>query len=76
MKLGVKPSETLMVGDDLDEDYHGAKAAGLQSVLLHRTRHDADYVRRDIGKEELQDVTLVTSLFDLPTWVDRQGISS
>lgn len=58
-----------MVGDDLDEDYHGARAAGLQSVLLQRTRHEADYVRREIGKRDLLDVNLVASLADLPKWL-------
>lgn len=74
VKLGVKPSETLMVGDDLDEDYHGAKAAGLQSVLLHRTRHDADYVRRDVGKEELREVHVITKLDDLPGCLKIYGL--
>lgn len=63
-----------MVGDDIDEDYRGAKAAGLQSVLLHRTRHDADYVRREIGKQELKDVDIVTSLSELPTWLQKRTV--
>jgi FMN phosphatase YigB (HAD superfamily) len=72
-KLGVLPSETLMVGDDLDEDYEAAKEAGMQAVMLHRTKHDADYVRREVGMEELKDVDVVTSLRDLPDWLERHA---
>jgi putative hydrolase of the HAD superfamily len=32
--LGVAPSEVLLVGDDFENDYAGATAAGLQAVLL------------------------------------------
>lgn len=35
-KLKLKPHEILHVGNDLDEDYHGAVAAGYQAVLLDR----------------------------------------
>jgi len=35
-RLAVAPAETLHVGDSLAEDYEGARAAGLQSLLLDR----------------------------------------
>jgi putative hydrolase of the HAD superfamily len=35
-KLGAAPADALHVGDDLDDDYRGAEAAGLQAVLLDR----------------------------------------
>ncbi len=35
-KLGVKPSQTAMVGDDLDSDYRAGKALGLQAIWLNR----------------------------------------
>ena len=73
--LGVAPHETLVVGDDLDEDYNGAREAGLQSLLLHRTRHDADYVRRNIDKNELRDIEVITDLAQLPAWLNRHGPS-
>lgn len=38
-QLGAWPASTLMVGDSLADDVHGARAAGLPAVLLDR--HDA-----------------------------------
>ncbi|WP_127501994.1 HAD family hydrolase [Actinoplanes solisilvae] len=35
-RLGVNPDEALMVGDSYEKDYLGARAAGLQAVLLDR----------------------------------------
>jgi putative hydrolase of the HAD superfamily len=35
-RLAVAPAETLHVGDSLAEDYEGARAAGLQALLLDR----------------------------------------
>jgi putative hydrolase of the HAD superfamily len=35
-KLEVSPSETLFVGDQLREDYQGAKSAGLRPILIDR----------------------------------------
>lgn len=73
-KLGVGPSETLMIGDDLDEDYKGAKAAGIQPVLLQRSRHDADYVRVENSQEALRGVECITSLEKLlPLLKNRQS---
>ena len=34
--LGVRPNHLLLVGDDLDSDYTGAKAAGWNALLLDR----------------------------------------
>jgi putative hydrolase of the HAD superfamily len=31
---GLSPAEILLVGDDLDNDFHGARAAGLHALLL------------------------------------------
>lgn len=35
-RLGVRPTESLHVGDSLREDFHGARSAGLEAVLLDR----------------------------------------
>ncbi len=35
-KLEVSPSETLFVGDQLEQDYEGAKGAGLRPLLIDR----------------------------------------
>lgn len=37
--LGVNPARALHVGDGLEPDYHGARAAGLSALLLVRHRH-------------------------------------
>jgi putative hydrolase of the HAD superfamily len=36
-QLGVSPGEALHVGDELEDDYRGARAAGLDAVLLDRS---------------------------------------
>jgi HAD superfamily hydrolase (TIGR01662 family) len=36
-RLGVQPSETLMVGDSVRDDVEGALAAGMRAALVHRT---------------------------------------
>jgi|SRR5919108_2756681 putative hydrolase of the HAD superfamily len=40
-KLGLPPGSILHIGDSWSEDYEGAKAAGLQALLLDRSRHFA-----------------------------------
>jgi putative hydrolase of the HAD superfamily len=43
-RLGVQPSEALMVGDSVRDDVEGALAAGMRAVLLHRS--DSPHPRR------------------------------
>lgn len=69
--LGCLPSETLTVGDDLDEDYTASKAAGLHPVLVRRETTEADWVRRQPSQEELQNLDLVKSMTDVQAIVDR-----
>lgn len=59
-----------MIGDDLDEDYRSAKAAGLQALLVKRDRHEADWVRKETNGDDLKDVEVVTSLKDIGKWVE------
>ena len=40
--LGAEAAATVMVGDRVDEDIAGARAAGLRSVLLRQHRHEDD----------------------------------
>src|SRR2546425_2401269 len=37
-KVGVETGRIMFVGDDLERDYHGAKAAGMKPVLIDRDR--------------------------------------
>jgi len=46
---GYLPSQVLFVGDDLDNDYHGATAAGMPAVLLDPHGRHAE-VRERIGR--------------------------
>jgi putative hydrolase of the HAD superfamily len=41
-RMAVAPAETLHVGDSLRDDFHGARAAGLQAVLLDRRDEHRD----------------------------------
>lgn len=43
---GCEPREVLFVGDDVENDYRGAAAAGLVPVLLHPAVEAADAARR------------------------------
>jgi FMN phosphatase YigB (HAD superfamily) len=62
-----------MIGDDLDEDYRSARAAGLHALLLKRERTEADYVRRETEDGELRSVETITSMLDLPSWIERHN---
>lgn len=56
-RLGTDPSETLMVGDSLANDVHGARGADLPAVLLdrHDAHRDAD-LRGAVRVRSLDDV--------------------
>ena len=57
-RAGVVPGAVLHVGDSLTDDYHGARAAGLQALLVDRGgRHPAE-------------VESIASLADLPARLD------
>ncbi|MGI6878168.1 HAD family hydrolase [Microbacterium sp. gxy059] len=52
--IGARPDEALMVGDSLENDVHGALAAGLDAVLLDRDgRSDDPRIRRIRTLDEL-----------------------
>lgn len=69
--MGVPLAETLMVGDDLDEDYNAAKKAGMQAVLVSRTPNPADYIRREFSEEEVASVDKIAGFEELPAWIDK-----
>ena len=45
--MNLAPSDLLLVGDDLENDYQAATAAGWQAVLLDRAGSRANAVRSD-----------------------------
>lgn len=58
-RLDVPPEEALMVGDSLDKDVLGARAAGLGAVLLDREdRHTGAAVPRITSLDELLLATI------------------
>jgi putative hydrolase of the HAD superfamily len=59
--LGIAPERVLYVGDDLVNDYHGAKDADLHAVWLNR-----DYAPVEDG------VRAISSLADLPVLLDQE----
>ena len=56
-RLGVRPEETLHAGNDPRTDVEGARGAGLQGVLIDRTRAEGDV-----------NGGVITSLLDLEAW--------
>jgi len=46
--LAIAPSRLLLVGDDEKNDYHGARAAGWQALLLDRRSRGADFDRETV----------------------------
>ena len=58
-ELQVSPDRVLYVGDDVDNDYFGARQAGLQAVLLNR-----DFAPVAEGVREIQALTMIPDLLD------------
>lgn len=53
-RLGLEQAHCLMVGDDLERDYHAARAAGLHSLWLNRKgKKDGEGVDQISGLNEL-----------------------
>ena len=63
------PSETVMVGDNLDADIRGAKGAGLYGIWISRR---AGYSSED--QPRVQPDATVSSLAELPALLDRLQI--
>lgn len=54
--MNVEPSETLFVGDHIDNDYKGARAVGIRALLIereHRSTHDTSDLERVRSLEEI-----------------------
>ncbi|HDN18130.1 MAG TPA: HAD family hydrolase [Candidatus Bathyarchaeota archaeon] len=53
-QIGVKPSEVLHVGDNLEYDYYEPRKIGMKTLYINRER------------EEVEDVEGIHSLLELP----------
>jgi HAD superfamily hydrolase (TIGR01458 family) len=61
--LGVRPSQVLMIGDDIRGDVGGAQQAGLKGLLVQTGKYQpADLVG------EIQPDAVLASVADLPDW--------
>lgn len=63
--LGCAPGETVMVGDDVEADVHGAQAAGLAGILVRQGKYRA-------GAEERIDpkpAAVATDLAEAMDWI-------
>jgi phospholysine phosphohistidine inorganic pyrophosphate phosphatase len=63
--LAIAPERIAMVGDDLEADIEGARAAGLGAIAVRTGKY------REASEEQLQDTAHVVldSLADLPSWL-------
>jgi putative hydrolase of the HAD superfamily len=59
--LAVAPGELLFVGDDLENDYQGAKSVGWQAILLDR----------NVDRISTRDNAVISSLSELPDRIDE-----
>ena len=65
-KLGLAPSDLVMVGDDVDADVGGAQRAGLQGVLVRTGKfRPADL------EGSVKPHAVLNSVADLPRWWER-----
>ncbi|MGB4811011.1 MAG: TIGR01458 family HAD-type hydrolase [Methylophilaceae bacterium] len=61
-EIGLKPSEVIMIGDDIDSDVGGAQQAGLRGVLVKTGKYRQAYAEASVIKPDL----LINSIADLP----------
>ncbi|OCH88267.1 HAD hydrolase subfamily IA REG-2-like protein [Obba rivulosa] len=71
-RAGVKPEETLHVGDEMGADYYGARASGISALLIRRPGPDGEEEMREVG-ENLDGVETVASLLDVVHWAARKS---
>jgi REG-2-like HAD superfamily hydrolase len=64
--------DSVHVGDELESDYHGARAAGMHALLLRRAGPEGDGERKEEG-ENLEGVQVVNDLWGVVKWVEQQS---
>ncbi len=60
--IGLTPRQVTMVGDSLDSDIAGAKAAGCQAILVRTGKFSAD----ELARSSVQPDLVVDSIAELP----------
>jgi HAD superfamily hydrolase (TIGR01458 family) len=65
--LGAEAGDTTMVGDDVESDIGGAKAVGLQAVLVRTGK----FSEEALAVAEPKPDAVLDSLADLPAWLEE-----
>ncbi len=68
LKIGVAASETMMVGDDIENDIGGAQGMGIKGVLVETGKHKGDSPR----VERTRPAAVLASLAYLPEYLMRE----
>jgi HAD superfamily hydrolase (TIGR01458 family) len=66
-ELGASPEEAVMVGDDIEADIGGAKAAGLRAVLVRTGK----FREEALAAAESQPDAVVDSIADVPAFLGK-----
>lgn len=69
LAIGVAADESIMVGDDIENDVAGAQQAGLRGILVCTGKHRADSPLL----ERVQADAILPSIVELPGWIEKQG---
>jgi len=70
-RAGVKPEETLHIGDELAADYFGARDSGISALLLRRPGPEGEEEMREAG-EDLSGIETIPSLLSVVERVTKQ----
>ncbi len=65
LTIGMQPQESIMVGDDIENDVGAAQRAGLQGVLVCTGKHNA----QSHLLEKVHPDAILPSIADLPGWL-------
>ncbi len=64
--IGIRASEAVMVGDDIENDVGGAQQAGLRGILVCTGKHDATSPLLD----RIHPDAILASIVDMPGWIE------
>lgn len=66
LAIGATADETIMVGDDIENDVGGAQRAGLRGILVYTGKHRADSPLL----ESVHPDAMLPSIAELPRWIE------
>jgi HAD superfamily hydrolase (TIGR01458 family) len=67
--VNVAAHESIMVGDDIDNDIRGAQMAGMRGVLVSTGKHNAHSPQLQQTRPE----AILASIADLPKWLESKN---